>query len=183
MMNMKRTLYKLIGCALLLAASVLNSNAANGIIETRNYKICPGDTISVTVVNPNREVVVFKDTVWQDTIRVADPSLDSIYQFVVNVYPRFELMEYKELEVGQSFEWCGTTITQAGIYERRHHSQHLIGMGKAHIALIGYMKLTLSSLSCPNLYDPGSTARSVLGCLSRVLENGETLYISRKNGG
>ena len=124
MMNMKRTLYKLIGCALLLAASVLNSNAANGIIETRNYKICPGDTISVTVVNPNREVVVFKDTVWQDTIRVADPSLDSIYQFVVNVYPRFELMEYKELEVGQSFEWCGTTITQAGIYERRYHSQH-----------------------------------------------------------
>ena len=114
----------MLSCLLLVASAVVGAQAANGIIETKNYKICPGDTIKITVVNPNRQVVVYQDTIWTDTIPVVDPSMDSVYQFVVNVYPRFEKTEFKELEVGKTISWCGMTITQAGSYERRYQSEH-----------------------------------------------------------
>ena len=46
-MNMKTTIVKVLTCMLLTVAAVANVNAANGIIEEKNYKICPGDTIMV----------------------------------------------------------------------------------------------------------------------------------------
>ena len=121
---MKQTILRMLSCLILAVSATVGAQAANGIIETKNYKICPGDTIKITVVNPNREVIVYKDTIWTDTIPVVDPSMDSVYRFVVNVYPRFEKTEFKELEVGQTISWCGMTITQAGSYERRYQSQH-----------------------------------------------------------
>lgn len=121
---MKNTLYKLLGCALLLAAPIWSSHAENGILETITYKICPGDTLSITVVDPNREVVVQKDTFWQDTIRVADPTQDSIYRFVVNVYPRFEKTETKRIPLGDSILWQGKYYSNAGKYIRTYTSIH-----------------------------------------------------------
>ncbi len=111
---MKKHLYRFFGCALILAAAVMSGHAANGIIETRNYKICPGDTVTIDT----RKTVVYSDTILYDTILVTDPSLDSIYQYVVNVYPPFLNYQERTLERGTSFVWCDSTITKAGTYEK-----------------------------------------------------------------
>ena len=113
-MNMKKHLYRFFGCALIIAAAVMSGHAENGIIETRNYKICQGDTITMDT----RKTVVYSDTILYDTILVTDPSLDSIYRYVVNVYPPFLNLQERTLERGTSFVWHDLTISKAGTYEK-----------------------------------------------------------------
>ena len=123
-MKLHKNILRVLGGIVIAAAAVFSSYAAgDGIIETRDYSICPGDTITVTT-GTERKVVVFKDTTWFDTIHVDDPTADSLYKYVVHVYPRYEFVEHKELETGQSLTWCGLTITQAGEYEKRFQSVH-----------------------------------------------------------
>ena len=118
---MKNFLYRLMSCMLLVAASTSMGHAAgDGIIETKKYNICPGDTITIDA----KQTRVFNDTIIRDTISVADPSEDSIYVYVVNVYPSFSKTEEREIEKGTSFEWRGLTISQAGTYERVYKSVH-----------------------------------------------------------
>ena len=111
---MKKHLYRFFGCALIIAAAVMSGHAENGIIETRNYKICQGDTITMDT----RKTVVYSDTILYDTILVTDPSLDSIYRYVVNVYPPFLNLQERTLERGTSFVWHDLTISKAGTYEK-----------------------------------------------------------------
>ena len=113
-MNMKKHLYRFFGCALIIVAAVMSGHAENGIIETRNYKICQGDTITMDT----RKTVVYSDTILYDTILVTDPSLDSIYRYVVNVYPPFLNLQERTLERGTSFVWHDLTISKAGTYEK-----------------------------------------------------------------
>ena len=122
-MNMKAKIVRMLSGLIMATAFVMSAYAADGNIDTLRYKICPGDTIRITEVNPARTVVVFRDTVWSDTIRVIAPTMDSIHWYVVNVYPNFEKTETKELEVGQTISWCDTVIDKAGVYERRYQSQ------------------------------------------------------------
>ena len=100
--------------AILLLLSSIDVMAANGIIETRTYKICPGDTITVDT----RQTVVYRDTVLFDTIRVLNPAQDSIYVYVVNTYPPFLNYQERTIERGTSFDWYGRTISHAGMYEQ-----------------------------------------------------------------
>ena len=110
---MKKHLYKFLSCVLLIVAAT-SAYAENGIIETLNYKICPGDTITIDT----RETVVYSDTILYDTIRVEEPNQDSIRRFIVNVYPPFLNLQERTLERGTSFEWRGLTIDKAGTYEK-----------------------------------------------------------------
>ena len=120
-MNMKTTIVKVLTCMLLTVAAVANVNAANGIIEEKNYKICPGDTIMVDT----RKTVVYSDTILYDTIRVTDPSKDSIYVYVVNVYPTFLGIDTERtIERGTHFTWHELDITKAGNYEKVYKSKH-----------------------------------------------------------
>ena len=111
---MKKHLYRFFGCALIIVAAVMSGHAENGIIETRNYKICQGDTITMDT----RKTVVYSDTILYDTILVTDLSLDSIYRYVVNVYPPFLNLQERTLERGTSFVWHDLTISKAGTYEK-----------------------------------------------------------------
>lgn len=111
---MKKDLYRLLSCLLLMTVATASSYAANGIIETRNYKICPGDTIEIDT----RKTVVYSDTILYDTLQVADPTQDSVYQYIVNVYPPFLNLQERTLERGTSFDWRELTIDKAGTYER-----------------------------------------------------------------
>ena len=94
--------------------------AANGIIQTRTYTICPGDELSF---NGGRQVIN-TDTVVYDTISVSDPTKDSIYVYIINLYPAYSLTESRELEAGGSFLWHGQTITRPGQYKDVHKSQY-----------------------------------------------------------
>ena len=116
---MKKHLYRLFGLLLLSAVGV-HGNAANGIIETKNYTICPGESITLTT----RQFTAWSDTILYDTIIVAEPTMDSIYQYVVNVYPSFIKQEYHRLEQGDAIEWCDTIIDRAGTYEKVYYSIH-----------------------------------------------------------
>ena len=118
---MKKYLYRFLSCALLVVATSTTSvYAENGIIETRMYTICPGDTIKMDT----RQTVVHHDTILYDTIIVTNPLQDSIYKYVVNTYPAFEKEEFRDIESGTSFEWRGLTITKAGRYLRVYKSQN-----------------------------------------------------------
>ena len=64
---------------------------------------------------------------------------------------------------------------------RRHHIQETVGVRKAHISGIGDMKLTSRPPACAHLNDPGSPSGTVLGSLSGIFEDSETLYITGKN--
>jgi hypothetical protein len=113
-MLMRRYIVNLFSCLALSVAGVMNLYGADGIIETRYYKLCPGDVITID----KRQTRIDKDTILYDTIRVTDPSADSIYVYVVNMYPRFERVESRILEAGTSFAWCDTTLSSGGSYER-----------------------------------------------------------------
>ena len=112
---MKKTLYRIWSCAL-LALSTLCVHAADGIIETKHYNLCEGDTLTLTI--KGHKTRVFADTILYDTIRVASSSQDSIYQYVINVNPAFRYVEHREIVLGQSFTWCGETIHEAGTYTK-----------------------------------------------------------------
>ena len=119
---MKKYLYRL-GCLLLLIAAVVSKGyAANGIIQEYTYQICPGDTVRVNA----RDVAVYSDTILYDTIPVTDPNRDSIYAYMVHVYPTFMHKETKRILTGRDepFVWHDTTITTAGTYERVYTSVH-----------------------------------------------------------
>ena len=111
---MKRYIYSF----LLVLASIVGVHAENGIIQTRYYKICPGDFITVST----RQEKISNDTIIRDTISVTDPSKDSIYVYVINLYPRYEKDEEHVLLEGKSFEWCDTTLTSGGQYLRTFKS-------------------------------------------------------------
>ena len=95
--------------------------AADGLIGTRTYSICPGDTLTITA---SHEVEVFRDTIFQDTIHVDDPTLDSITRYIVNIYPAYRQVEHREIVLGQTFSWCGETIHEPGTYTKVYKSQH-----------------------------------------------------------
>ena len=102
------------------ASAVFSSYAAgDGIIETRNYTICPGDTIRIDT----RQTKVYRDTVLYDTLQVTDPGADSIIRYVVNVMPSYVKSEERLLEAGTSFTWCDQEITAGGDYERIYKTQ------------------------------------------------------------
>ena len=100
-------------------AATTSALAENGIKETRNYTICPGDTMRLST----RSVVVYKPTTLYDTLLVASPTEDSIIAYVVNLYPHFEKDEYKRLQKGATYDWQDTTIADPGVYVRIYHSQ------------------------------------------------------------
>ena len=136
---MKKHLYRFLSCALLSLAAV-GAYAADGIIETRNYTICPGDTMKLST----RDVVVTAPTILYDTIIVASPDEDSIYAYVVNLFPRFEKDEYRRLQEGESYEWQGQTITDPGLYVSIHHT---VGEGCDSIYRLHVTQLIDSTLT------------------------------------
>ena len=117
-MKIMKHFYRVLSCMLLVVAAAVNVKADNGIIETRDYRICPGDTITIDT----RRTVVFSDTILYDTILVADPTQDSIYRYIVNVYPPFLSIQERTLERGTSFQWRNLTIDKAGTYEKVYKS-------------------------------------------------------------
>lgn len=115
-MKMPKHIVRFLSSALLLCAA-LTGHAANGIISTRHYNLCPGDTISFDGVTK-----VFQDTIIRDTIKVASPSADSIYVYIVNLRPSYSQTESREIEAGQTFVWRGRTIRKPGKYVRTYKS-------------------------------------------------------------
>ena len=116
---MKKYLYRMLSCALLVvAAAATSALAENGIKETREYTICPGDTMHLST----RQEVVYSSTILYDTLIVSSPTEDSIIAYVVNVYPPFLKDEYKRLQKGTTYDWQDTTIADPGVYERVYHS-------------------------------------------------------------
>ena len=111
----------MLSCAIVALSSVVNAYGANGIIKQQDYKICPGDTLQIEL--NKRSLQVTRDTIIYDTIRVTDPSTDSIYVHVVNVYPSFLDLQERILERGNAFQWEGLTITKAGTYEKVYKSE------------------------------------------------------------
>ncbi len=118
LVSMKKSFY-IISFVLLAAAAVMRVHAEDGIIETRHYKMCPGDAITIDT----RQTPVYRDTILYDTLLVTDPGADSIIRYVVNVFPSFLKNEERQLEAGSSFAWCDTTIATGGSYERIYKTQ------------------------------------------------------------
>ena len=120
---MKKKLYTILCGALLMLMASTSASATVTIGELKHYQLCPGDVINELTT---RQVVVYRDTIVYDTIvTVGVTGPDSVVTvYDVNVYPRFEKTEYKEIETGQTYIWCGTPITKAGTYERRYQSIH-----------------------------------------------------------
>ena len=121
-MKMKQTIVKLLGCLLIAVSAVTTAHATSSIGDDYDYKICQGDTITLST----RKIAVYADTILYDTI--IKPGVTeqdtTLTRYVVNVYPPFMLTEYKELEIGKTIEWCDTTIDRAGTYERRYQDIH-----------------------------------------------------------
>ena len=115
---MKKYLYTILSCALLLFAATTSVHAEDGIKETRHYTICPGDTMRLGT----RSVVVSEPTILYDTLIVNSTEEDSIIAYVVNVYPPFVKDEYKRLQKGDSYVWQDTTIADPGVYVRIYHT-------------------------------------------------------------
>ena len=63
-MKMKTNIRKWLSCILFAAAATLSVHAENGIIETRHYFICPGDTLSLD----NGQSKIWSDSLFYDTI-------------------------------------------------------------------------------------------------------------------
>lgn len=118
-MKMKHYILRSLWVAVLLVAAGI-SQAANGIIEVQTYKLCHGDELSFT----GGTTKITGDTIIYDTIRVTDPTADSIYVYVINTYPKIRHDETRELEVGSSFQWHGQTISKPGDYQDVHKSVH-----------------------------------------------------------
>ena len=117
---MKKHLYRLLSCALLCTAAVVNLHATNRFGETHSFGICPGERITLSV----REVVVTSDTILVDTLVYAgETENDSVFErYEVNVFPRYEKEEYKRISAEDSLEWQDTVLYDAGNYERTYHS-------------------------------------------------------------
>ena len=91
----------------------------NGIISRQEFYICPGAEISF---NGGVQVIT-TDTVIYDTIHVATPEEDSIYVYVVNLYPSYTVTEHRELHQGETFEWHDQWIDKEGTYTDVHVSR------------------------------------------------------------
>ena len=117
---MKHYIARIFCCAVLLASAVANADAENGIIDTRHYSLCPGDKVTIGT----RQISVSNDTIMYDTIRVVSTDEDSIYRYVVNIYPPFEKKEDRLLEAGKEIQWCDTVIRNGGTYQRIYQSIH-----------------------------------------------------------
>lgn len=117
---MKHYIARIFCCAVLLASAVANADAENGIIDTRHYSLCPGDKVTIGT----RQISVSNDTIMYDTIRVLSTDEDSIYRYVVNIYPPFEKKEDRLLEAGKEIQWCDTVIRNGGTYQRIYQSIH-----------------------------------------------------------
>ena len=118
-LHMKKILHILF-VGILLFGAVVSAHAANGIIETKYYQICAGDTITPDA----HQTRISSDTIVYDTINVMDPNEDSIYVYVVNVYPVFFKTESRIIETGTSFMWCDLLIDHAGTYDRVYKTIH-----------------------------------------------------------
>ena len=102
----------------MLLAAAVNGFSTNGIIEVKNYKICPEDQLELSL--NKRTLKVTSDTTIYDTLQVADPTADSIYVYVVNVYPSFLDIQERRMAEGESFVWNDLTINQAGTYDKTY---------------------------------------------------------------
>ena len=111
---MKKRLYRLLGCVLLLAATALPIHAADGVRDTLMYQICPGDTLTIG----SQPTVIHSNTVLRDTLHGLHADEDSITMYVVNVYPSFRQVDHRSIVMGQTFEWCGMTIQSAGTFTK-----------------------------------------------------------------
>ena len=116
---MKKLFYRLLSCAVLLCVATVQSYARDGIIATRHYNLCPGDTISFDGVTK-----IFNDTIIRDTVKVSSPTADSIYVYVVNIGVSYSFTESREMEVGQTFIWHNRTISKPGTYIQTYKSQY-----------------------------------------------------------
>ena len=117
---MIKHLYKTLICTVLCLAGGLHLYAADGIIETRYYKLCPGDFITLDT----RQTRIYNDTVVYDTVHASEPGGDSTYVYVVSLYPHFEKNESRVIEPGTSITWCDTVLRTGGSYERVYHTIH-----------------------------------------------------------
>lgn len=90
----------------------LTAFAEGGIIDRQEFFICPGSEISFD----GGVHIITTDTVFYDTIHITDPDADSIYMYVVNMYPSYTTTEYRLLHQGESFEWHDQTISKEGTY-------------------------------------------------------------------
>ena len=122
-MNMKH-FYRLLSCILLAAGAVIDGHATIHYGDPIQYKICPGDTITVDT----RQAVVLTDTIIYDTIvtSINPPELDTLINtYNVSMYPTFIKIEpLRTIERGTTFDWHGLTISRAGSYERVFKSTH-----------------------------------------------------------
>ncbi len=122
-MNMKH-FYRLLSCILLAAGAVIEGHATIHYGDPIQYKICPGDTITVDT----RQAVVLTDTIIYDTIvtSINPPELDTLINtYNVSMYPTFIKIEpLRTIERGTTFDWHGLTISRAGSYERVFKSTH-----------------------------------------------------------
>ena len=118
---MKKYLYRLVSCALLIAAAGMHANATSSINDYE-YRICQGDTMELS----KGKVVVVSDTILCDT--VIQPSVSEpdtvVTRYAVYTYPSFLLIEHKDMERGQTLTWCGMVLDSAGTYERRFLNEH-----------------------------------------------------------
>jgi len=119
-MMKKHNILRAFVSAMLLGIGSLSLHAANGIIETQVFSICSGDELTIG----GKIASYTNDTIIYDTIKVVDPTVDSIYVYVVNVYPTIRFDESRELEIGSSFEWHGQTVSKPGDYQDIHKSVH-----------------------------------------------------------
>ena len=113
-----RNIVKYLFAALLIGIGFQSVRAANGIIETQLYSICPGDELELNIGEQKR--VFTRDTIVYDTIAVTSPTQDSIYVYVINTYPNFIQRSTLSLEIGSSFDWHGQTIDKPGSYQDIH---------------------------------------------------------------
>ena len=120
---MKNTIYRLCVVAAVLMAVLTGVRAENGYIDTLHYRLCGGDTMHLTLSDA-REVKVYRDTMFTDTVSVSDPEADSIHLYIANAYATYRQVERREFIPGQSFTWRGETIQSAGTYTKTYRTVH-----------------------------------------------------------
>ena len=78
-MKVMRNIVKYLFAVLVTGIGIQSVWAANGIIETQLYSICPGDELELNIGEQKR--VFTRDTIVYDTIAVTSPTQDSIYVY------------------------------------------------------------------------------------------------------